>query len=268
MGSGLTHMTMWKHVARSQVGTSHQESGQPCQDSQSVRVHSTEAGEVLVFVCSDGAGSASHSEIGSQLACERFIDLVIDYLEPTDPAAQTLDRERAKLWAKVIRSDLESRALELSVESRELACTFLAGIVRNEQAVFMQIGDGAIVVRQGEGLVPVFWPQSGEYINTTNFLTDAESEEKLEFTEMTQVDELAIFTDGLERLLLRFDDKSVHQQALVPMLNYLSDAATEQIQQIESELAGFLDSAQVNSRTDDDKTLILATRSPSHASLL
>ena len=134
--------------------------------------------------------------------------------------------------------------------------------------MFMQIGDGAIVVRQGDGLVPVFWPQSGEYINTTNFLTDAESEEKLEFTEMTQVDELAIFTDGLERLLLRFDDKSVHQQALVPMLNYLSDAATEQIQQIESELAGFLDSAQVNSRTDDDKTLILATRSLSHASLL
>jgi hypothetical protein len=259
---------MWKYIARSRVGTSHQESGQPCQDSHAVRNFPEISGDPLVFVCSDGAGSASHSEIGSLLVCDRFCQLASDYLASVGTPLRPLDLEQAKLWVKAIRSDLEEKADELAIESRQLACTILAGIVQEESAIFLQIGDGAIVVRHEEILSPVFWPQSGEYVNTTNFLTDSESECRLEFKILGRVDELAIFTDGLERLLLRFDTKSVHEPAVLPMLKYLAEATNEQLPLIGDQLADFLESPLVNSRTDDDKTLILAIRTFSDASIL
>lgn len=250
------------------MGTSHKECALPCQDSQITKTHPTESDDVLIFVCSDGAGSATHSDVGSRLACERFATLATDYvMNMSQPDSKSIDIEQAKLWMKAIRCKLEERAVELGIETRELACTIVGGIIFDSCAVFMQIGDGAIVVRDGKILVPVFWPQSGEYVNTTNFLTDNESENSLDFRILMRVDQVAAFTDGLERLLLRFDDKTVHQQALTPMLEYLQAAPPEQIPGIEGELSVFLDSPQVNARTDDDKTLILATRITSDASV-
>lgn len=226
------------------------------------------SGDPLIFVCSDGAGSASHSQIGSALVCERFSQLAVDYLESNESSETPLNIEEAKRWIQAIKIDIAEKATELSIEIRQLACTILGGIVLEKSAYFLQIGDGAIVVRHEDILAPVFWPQSGEYANTTNFLTDSESEERLEFKTLGIVHELAIFTDGLERLLLRFDIKSVHEPAVKPMLKYLSEATQEQLVVMGDQLEEFLESPQVNSRTDDDKTLILAIRTSSDANVL
>ena len=49
----------------------------------------------------------------------------------------------------------------------------------------------------------VFWPQHGEFANQTNFITQDNALEVLEFElEDRCVDEIAIFTDGIERLVL------------------------------------------------------------------
>jgi hypothetical protein len=225
------------------------------------------SGDSLIFVCSDGAGSASHSQIGSTLVCERFSQLAVDYLESNESCENPLNLDEAKRWIQAIKIDLAERASEIFIETRQLACTILGGIVLEKSAYFLQIGDGAIVVRHEDILAPVFWPQSGEYANTTNFLTDSESEERLEFKTLGQVHELAIFTDGLERLLLRFDIKSVHEPAVKPMLKYLSESTKEQLASMGDQLEEFLESPQVNSRTDDDKTLILAIRTSSDANV-
>lgn len=258
---------MWKHVAASQVGTSHLDSGLPCQDAYEIEVYDFEIGQALIFACSDGAGSASHSQIGSQLACECFLRFAKEYLQTKADDSLSLGIHESRMWIREIRKKLVEKAVELDVELRELACTLLAGILLERHSFFMQIGDGAIVAKDDVKLIPVFWPQSGEYVNTTNFLTDEESELKLDFLESRRVDELAVFTDGLERLLLRFDDKSVHEPAIAPMLRYLESANSEQMLNISQEITEFLDSPQINERTDDDKTLILGIRTPSDASL-
>ena len=44
-----------------------------------------------------------------------------------------------------------------------------------------EFGDGAIVALLEEAYQVIFWPQSGEYVNTTNFVTDQEFERHFEF---------------------------------------------------------------------------------------
>jgi hypothetical protein len=70
--------------------------------------------------------------------------------------------------------------------------------------------------------------------------------------------DVACFTDGLERLALRFDTREVHGPFLSPMLSALRHHKNPD--ELFASLSEFLNSEKVNERTDDDKTLILATR--------
>lgn len=249
---------MWKAVYDSVPGTSHKDTGLPCQDACRVVQLNVNDGTLLVVCSADGAGSASHAALGSEIACDTFICIVKRECEGKD-IFETAGRERIVDWCRELRSQIKNRALEVDVEIRQLASTFLAAIVGESKALFIQIGDGAMVILDSETYRPVFWPQSGEFANTTNFLTDDQFEKRLDWARLEQrVDELATFSDGLERLILRFADRTVHSQFLVPMFVALRQAANPE--EYFDPLRKFLDSPKVNERTDDDKTLILATR--------
>ena len=125
--------------------------------------------------------------------------------------------------------------------------------------MFAQIGDGAIVISSCETYETVFHPQSGEYLNTTNFLTDVDFEKKLEIRVVNaRVSDVALFTDGLERLALRMSDCTPHEPFFRPMFDSLRTA--DNADDLREPLHQFLNSDPVNERTDDDKTLVLATR--------
>jgi hypothetical protein len=133
--------------------------------------------------------------------------------------------------------------------------------VGDDAVVFSQIGDGAIVYRDGDGFTTAFWPQTGEYANTTFFLTSPDFEEKLAFRSLGQrVDELALFTDGLQPLALHYASRTVHAPFFVPMFDSLRRSTD--IDNLEGPLQQFLKSKPVIDRTDDDTTLMLATRQP------
>ncbi|HEV3436661.1 MAG TPA: protein phosphatase 2C domain-containing protein, partial [Gemmata sp.] len=122
-----------------------------------------------------------------------------------------------------------------------------------------QLGDGAAVVSKDERYLPVFWPQSGEYANTTYFLTDPSFEKHVEFARWDEmVSEFAIMTDGLQRLALDYSTKLGHRGFFHPLFRDLRASVASD--QLDGPLAEFLDCPRVNQRTDDDKTLILATR--------
>ena len=77
---------MWRHVAQSLQGPSHQSDGTPCQDSHLVRVLSNSADDgdavqTIIACVADGAGSAKFSEIGSALVCESIADCAEAHLE-------------------------------------------------------------------------------------------------------------------------------------------------------------------------------------------
>src|SRR5262249_8069476 len=146
---------------------------------------------------------------------------------------------------------LANEASARGVPIRQLACTLLTAIVGESRSLFAQVGDGSIVYLDGDKYESAFWPQSGEYANTTNFVTQTDFADAFEFVDkITRIDELPTFTDGLQRLALNFSSRSVHQPFFRPMFDPLR--AAEHADELIVPLRSFLDSPLVNERTDDD----------------
>ena len=94
-----------------------------------------------------------------------------------------------------------------------------------------------------------------------NFVTDPEFTSALEVEIWHErVDELALLTDGLQPLALHYSTRRTHQPFFAPMFERLR--ASQPGEGLAGALRQFLSSAAVNARTDDDKTLVLATRVP------
>lgn len=251
----------WRAVGASVVGTSHIKTGAPCQDSHHLEIVGAEP--IVVMVASDGAGSASRSEYGSAIACRELTDNIRLYLEEGGCLVD-ITRERAAGWLDNAAAALGEEAAAAGVAVREYACTLLVAIVSESHAVFMQVGDGAIVfwVRGEDDWCLMAWPQHGEYINTTCFLTDPIARANFEFCLTTQpVDEIAVFTDGIEALVLHYATQTVHSpffDSVFPAVRALAEPGVNA--ETSSRLADYLGSSAISDRTDDDKTLLLASR--------
>ena len=58
----------------------------------------------------------------------------------------------------------------------------------------------------------VFWPQHYEYVNETNFITVENALSALDFdVRFDRVEEVVLFTDGIEHLVMVASERSVHQ---------------------------------------------------------
>ncbi len=241
---------MWKMVYGSVRGTSHFESGTPCQDYCS----GVGSGPLLVAACADGAGSAERSHLGSRCAVERFLE-----------ASAALDdripeKGEVEAWIELARDRVLDESSTQDVSPRQLACTFLAAIVGEGWAAFAQVGDGVIVFNGDAGYDLAFWPDNGEYANATRFLTDDDYRDHLRIEIVPRrITELAILTDGLQMLALDFAGARVHDRFFAPLFHTIRAGPDEDA--LRTSLLSFLDSQRVNERTDDDKTLFLATRS-------
>jgi hypothetical protein len=213
---------------------------------------------VLLLACADGAGSAEFAEVGAKIACEGIVHEMREALG-SGLHISDIDGGTITAWHRRVRELLNAEADLRSARLRAFSCTLLTAIVGEQAAVFSQLGDGAIILQEGDGYRTVFWPQSGEYLNTTNFLTDEGFERRVEFhAHPDRLDELALLTDGLQMLALRFADKSVHSPFFLPIFQALR--AVESASALQTPLRDFLTAPAVKRRTDDDKTLILATR--------
>jgi hypothetical protein len=115
-----------------------------------------------------------------------------------------------------------------------------------------------MVVRRRGIYGVVFWPQSGEYAYSTNFLTSPQYETHVEYVSVAApCADVALMTDGLERLALRFDSQTPHAPFFEPFFRAIR--AAEDYTGLNAALQTFLASAPVRERSDDDKTLILAS---------
>ena len=242
----------WIILGDSVVGTAHRARSVPCQDA----FRFSTVGEWLVVVVADGAGSSSHSEVGATLAC----DELVRQFAAIDPSILLSRGGMTALLAEV-RTALLVEAERVGVKPRELACTVLLALVGLESAVFAQVGDGAIVIRQGENYRTVFWPEIAEYANATDFLTDDSFADVVHFEVITDsISEVAAFTDGLQRVALDFSARTAHPAFFLPLFGGMRTVTNSE--PLAEPFRNFLDSDRVNERCDDDKTLVLAVRYP------
>lgn len=251
----------WRAAAASVRGTSHIKGNLPCQDAHAFDLI-VGAEEVLVLIASDGAGSASHSDVGSQLACKEMLDSIRLYFASGNLVSD-LSRDIALGWLENAAAAIVRVAAEAESSTREYACTLLAALISPTHTAFIQVGDGAIVVRSdSDGWAYVFWPQHGEYINTTVFITDPMALRKFEFEVASSViHEVAAFTDGIESLVLQYATHTVHGpffDMIFGPVRTRSNAGLDEC--LSDQLRAYLESETISSRTDDDKTLLVASR--------
>jgi hypothetical protein len=209
---------------------------------------------VLVLACADGAGSAQRSDEGATAAAAEFVSAACAAIQDKRELGQAAVME----CFRAARKAVEERALAIEVPRRELACTLLGAIVTREQAWFGQIGDGLIVVGDHGEYSPVFWPHAGDYLNDSDFLTDERYEAQVQFAQRGAPGELALTTDGLQLLMANLAARSIHHGFFAPIFARLRETDDESA--LLAPLQEFLESAAVNDRTDDDKTLLLAVR--------
>jgi hypothetical protein len=261
----------WRVAHASVIGTSHEKMGLPCQDSGCSRIVSDPEGrDVLLAVACDGAGSASLSLDGANLTTDRFLR---EFSQATRQLGlDGITKEFVEDWLSRVRAEIRDRAEAADLSPREFACTLLGAVVGQDRAAFFQIGDGAIVVSnrdEPDDYGWVFWPQHGEFANQTNFVTQDNALEILQFElEERCVDEIAVFTDGIERLVLDLQNKTAHAPFFRTLFGWLvkTEPATVGGEIPTSEVVNrYLSSKQINDKTDDDKTLMLASRRSSHS---
>jgi hypothetical protein len=255
----------WRYAYASVAGTSHDKSGSPCQDAGSCRVvEASQGGPILLAMASDGAGSARRSEEGARLAVALFVDEFGAACRERGILA--IDRPFILGWLTKLRRRIAARAARAGLRGGDYACTALGAVIAEDRAVFFQIGDGAIVfsARQHAGDYDwVFWPQHGEFANTTNFVTQRDAARALEIEmHAGAIDEVALFTDGIERLVLDLRAKTAHAPFFRPLFGWLAGTKPPAVSEPSPALLQYLASKQVCDRTDDDKTLIMATRRP------
>ena len=260
MGKRISIPNPWRVVSSTVEGTSHAKVGSPCQDGHLLEVFEGSE-QILILIASDGAGSATHSDEGARIACASILEQALVLFRQGD-LVDSIDRDVARQWIERAAAAIEIRAHDEGRVSRDYACTLLAAFVGVSHTAFLQIGDGVIILGSGpDEWSYVFWPQHGEYINSTVFLTDASAREGFSFEAAADcVHEVAIMTDGIESLVLNYANRDVHFPFFRSLFPAVRGCKPGVDQELSSRLGEYLASPQVCDRTDDDKTLILATR--------
>lgn len=263
MGDRRMTSATWRIAAASSIGTSHVKQGSVCQDSHACRImQDADGSDVVVLVASDGAGSATRADAGSDCACSTIVEAVeVCLAKGRRVASFTFDDARD--WVDHVQRAIAYRAEQDGATERDYACTLLVAIIGTDAAAFLQIGDGAMVATDEIGEWSwIHWPQRGDYANSTYFVTEKNACNQMAFDVIARpIDDVAVFTDGIEPLVLHYATKTVHSPFFNAMLGpVLASTRSGLDRNLSTSLEKYLASPKVCERTDDDKTLILATR--------
>ncbi len=250
----------WKVIGQSVIGSSHVQAGRGCDDAHHYQIIKTAGNdEALICFASDGAGSAKFAaqaaETSVRVAVELAGELFCDH--------ESLNEENLLLLAEKAYDRLEQLAAKAEVPKNEFSCTLLGVILLPGKAGFLQIGDGAVIRNDGNNyFTHIFWPHNGEYQNSTAFLIDDPNMRHLKVKTVEEdIHEIGILTDGLQMLALNNETQTVHQPFFTNLFHWLRKAnEPEHVSILNNKLADYLSGDIINSRTDDDKTLLLATK--------
>lgn len=243
----------WSWAAASRVGTSHLRTGTRCQDAH----RCFERHGRLVAIVSDGAGSAAEGARGAAIICRSVATWISARLDlpdlPDDVALQEMVDE--------VRDRIAHVAAHRGQTSRDFAATLVAVVAGEEQTLAVHVGDGGAVLADADGWQAASWPEAGEFAGTTYFVTDDAGARVRISRHAGRADRLAVFTDGIERLALDFASGRPHAPFFDGITRPLSaGGGPGRLAAVSDRLGAFLDGDAVNSRTDDDKTLIIARR--------
>jgi hypothetical protein len=247
-------------MVHSAIGTRHEQRGQPCQDYGNYRFEEP----YLIGAISDGAGSAKHSDIGSKMAVESALETLTKLLRrefSQVPTREEIEKAAPDLFDQMLDDvlcTLNQEALISGYKLRDLGCTLLAFLATPHWVAAMQIGDGLMMLRAHTDAPYqlLFKPDKGEFINETIFITTPNACDYMSVcVESVESPFLCAATDGLERVAVRLQDWEPFAPFFRPFEDCLLKLPTPTEQH--AYLKTFLESARLNAKTDDDKTMLV-----------
>lgn len=252
-----TRNATWRCVGSSVVGTSHVKKQIPCQDAHVIK--ELKSGELVIAVA-DGAGSAPLSQEGAKFAVRAAVNFLCQAITLYKPASAPQWKTLALQSVELARAYLIKHAVENRFPVKDYATTLQIVIIAEPWLVSAIVGDGTAVILGTDNVFEmILLPQRGQYANATNFITSNSALSKVTVqVRQKQVVGVAVLTDGLLNLSIEEKSNTPVAKFFQPLFNVV-DAATSR-QQATTILNNFLQSEQINRRTDDDKTLVLALR--------
>lgn len=176
----------WKAFGFSVIGSKNKKLGRKCQDSHRVWADTDRA---CAVVC-DGAGSASHSHIGSMIACNYVLHALRKGME-------------TELIIQNLRDKLNKKAKKLNIEFSSLACTLLAVYIDKNEYRYIHVGDGLIACMKNNEIYLLSKGFRGEYANETVFITSSNLENYIiyrsGYLDEDGITAFYVMSDGMEQ---------------------------------------------------------------------
>lgn len=165
----------WSVVGSSVIGKSHISMNLPCQDCCKYKYLGNGWG---IAITSDGAGSAKHSEVGSQIVVERGL-LHFEQLIESQGWKKREELPSDVMWQKMAYSTLYTIYKEIvafgqtrKIDYKDLSATIIVLIHTPLGILCTHIGDGRAGYRTNLGeWKSLFTPHKGEEANQTIFIT-------------------------------------------------------------------------------------------------
>lgn len=244
------------------TGPSHIRNNIPCQDANAF------ADDVFpnfgIIAIADGLGSAKKSDLGAEIAVKSVIQRAKEKSVDTDP----MDLNFIEDLIIFARSELELKATEEKCSLGEFASTIIVTIIHKDSVSVAHIGDGAVVARKNNNLVLLSEPEESEYINEVTPLTTSIWKSSLRIKKFSDIECLAIFTDGCQRAVLQKIENNLipYDGFFDPLFSYAHKIFSD-VNQGEKEIGDFLTSQRMNEISEDDKTLIVAILGDNNGSI-
>jgi hypothetical protein len=245
----------WRWAAASKIGTAHIRKGTRKQDSFACFAPRE---EILCAIVCDGAGSAPLGGEGASLVCRTISRGIRSHFAN---ATSLPEDEHVWVWIDQARDLLVLAAKRREQTRRAFASTLVLLLAAPEGVLVAHIGDGAAVARLKEGgWETLSSPANGEYASTTFFVTDDPAPQLRITRYEAKFDAFVSFTDGIESLALDLKTMSPHEPFFRVMMTPLDKLAVPgRDAGLSRSLGDFLASGRVCGKTDDDKTVILAS---------
>lgn len=271
----------WLIVGASVAGKSHTDAEPqiPCQDSHEI---SCLPGNWGVAVVCDGAGSAKHADLGANFVAKLTAKLFAEIIEKNNWHLHT-HLPTSKKWETCVvntllevRHRLEKYAEEITVSSKELACTVIVVIFSPLGLLVAHIGDGRAGYCNAQNQwLPLLKPWKGEEANQTVFITSNIWEQPDSFIETGVVVQppiaFTLMSDGCEAHAFQTGIFDHEQQKYVeinlphppffdPLVATLHNLYGQQLpsNNIQQKWTNFVENGNIGLANEpDDKTLLL-----------
>ena len=235
----------WQIFSAATAGATHEKHLQKCGDA----VCAIQARGYSLCLIADGAGSVSGSE--------DFAENLVSYVKDIFQEGSWMQGEK---WTpknillhlyESVRSKISKRAFG-SGDS-----TLLALLISDQEAAFLQVGDGFCVVRDKGHFQLISNVDRDAYANETDFISKAKTPSVKTF-DIPDVNFFALSSDGLTQVALNTKTNQPHIPFFEPFALFLSDNPSES--EGKKEIEAFLKSDSLRDKVKDDVSLIIGQR--------